>query len=338
MTTREAYTIIHGGGWPERKERALDKLYDIIFALISDIPYDATTWDANTDAASKNAIRDWIEDLLDGTNMISPLRLPEITTPTPVDSVGALYPKDNNWLYFQDGAGNEHLAHGTSFASMWFHGLPVAVSIGTEDLFTLIDSFAILGPADDLTNAVGNISTNLITLAAGATGTYKAEYHASLNVAGGASKEMLVAPGITLATAPDITDATNATPIVVTFESSRINEGDMVRISGVGGNTAANGDWMLAGKSGDTYQLLALDGSNSSGNGAYTSGGTVDICWPGNLVSHREISQLTLGVVSAAASIGLAGGDIMGLYTANLDDTNNLNIYTVEFGIDLKND
>ena len=36
------------------------------------------------------------------------LTLPEITTPTPVTNFGKLYPKADNKLYFQDGAGVEH--------------------------------------------------------------------------------------------------------------------------------------------------------------------------------------------------------------------------------------
>ena len=40
--------------------------------------------------------------------------LAETTTPTPVDSVGQIYTKSNNELYFQDGAGEEHTVHGPS--------------------------------------------------------------------------------------------------------------------------------------------------------------------------------------------------------------------------------
>ncbi len=43
---------------------------------------------------------------------ITALHFPEITTPTPVASYGAIYPKADNNLYFQDGAGTEHLLGG----------------------------------------------------------------------------------------------------------------------------------------------------------------------------------------------------------------------------------
>lgn len=70
----------------------------------------------------------------------------------------------------------------------------------------------------------------------------------------------------------NIDDATNATPIVVTTSSSHgYSDGDGVRIASVGGNTAANGDWSIASASGSTLTLV-----DSSGNGAYTSGGTAE--------------------------------------------------------------
>lgn len=42
-------------------------------------------------------------------NIYGSLHLPEITTPTAVPNYGSIYPKSDNDLYFQDGAGVEHL-------------------------------------------------------------------------------------------------------------------------------------------------------------------------------------------------------------------------------------
>ncbi len=67
-----------------------------------------------------------------------------------------------------------------------------------------------------------------------------------------------------------ITGATNATPIVVTAVAHGLTTGDMVSITGVLGNTAANGLYFIAVLTVDTFQLLG-----SIGNAAYTSGGTV---------------------------------------------------------------
>lgn len=67
-----------------------------------------------------------------------------------------------------------------------------------------------------------------------------------------------------------ITAATNATPIVVTCGSHDIKVDSWVHVQGVGGNTAANGPWRVQAVSATTVTLMA-----SIGNGAYTSGGTI---------------------------------------------------------------
>jgi hypothetical protein len=66
-----------------------------------------------------------------------------------------------------------------------------------------------------------------------------------------------------------VTGATNASPIVITQTGHGKNTGDVARISAVGGNTAANGVWVIEKVTNDTYKLLG-----STGNAAYTSGGT----------------------------------------------------------------
>lgn len=66
-----------------------------------------------------------------------------------------------------------------------------------------------------------------------------------------------------------ITGATNATPIVITITSHGYQTGDQAIISGVLGNTAANGNWTITVLTANTFSL-----NGSVGNGAYTSGGT----------------------------------------------------------------
>lgn len=65
-----------------------------------------------------------------------------------------------------------------------------------------------------------------------------------------------------------ITNATNATPIVITRVAHELAEGDLVTISEVLGNTAANGTWRIENVTADTFELI-----DSVGNGAYTGGG-----------------------------------------------------------------
>lgn len=71
-----------------------------------------------------------------------------------------------------------------------------------------------------------------------------------------------------------ITGATNATPIVVTATAHGYSNGDVVSITGVGGNTAANGKFRIANQATNTFELTNYDtGANVAGSGAYTSGG-----------------------------------------------------------------
>ena len=68
-----------------------------------------------------------------------------------------------------------------------------------------------------------------------------------------------------------ISDATNATPIVITSATHGYTTGDGVRVEGVVGNTAANGDWVVTVLTTTTFEL-----NNSVGNGAYVSDGEAE--------------------------------------------------------------
>lgn len=65
-----------------------------------------------------------------------------------------------------------------------------------------------------------------------------------------------------------ISGATNATPIVITVAAnSGLKTGDRIAISGITGNTGANGEWTIEAVTATTFKLLG-----SVGNGTY--GGT----------------------------------------------------------------
>jgi len=69
-----------------------------------------------------------------------------------------------------------------------------------------------------------------------------------------------------------VTNASNATPIVITQASHGLQTGTSVTVSGVTGNTAANGTFSVIRVTADTYSL-----TGSSGNGAYASGGVAHV-------------------------------------------------------------
>jgi hypothetical protein len=99
-----------------------------------------------------------------------------------------------------------------------------------------------------------------------------------------------------------ITGATNATPIVVTAARA-MRTGETVVISGVGGNTNANGTWVVTNVSATTFSL-----NGSAGNAAYTSGGTYSVAYTGT-VAFPDIG---------AAQHADSGGGVAGLPASRL--------------------
>lgn len=73
-----------------------------------------------------------------------------------------------------------------------------------------------------------------------------------------------------------IVDATNANPVVITTQyAHNILDLDLVFISGVSGNGAANGTHQAHYLTSTTFELLGVNGS-----GAYVSGGQVKLYFP----------------------------------------------------------
>ena len=99
-----------------------------------------------------------------------------------------------------------------------------------------------------------------------------------------------------------ITNATNASPIVVTSAAHGLTSGAIVVITGVGGNTNANATWTVNVVDANTFNLIG-----SSGNSAYTSGGA----WTSGPNSNWT-AAVTLGYpdVGAAQQQSAASGPI----------------------------
>lgn len=74
-----------------------------------------------------------------------------------------------------------------------------------------------------------------------------------------------------------ITNASNASPIVITSNAHGYTNGQVVTIYGVGGNQAANGTWVVGNATASGFALCGnWDGAcqaPASGSGAYTAGG-----------------------------------------------------------------
>ncbi len=266
------------------------------------------------------------------------------TTAPPADAgYGKMWTESNNELFFQSGDGNTHLLHGDAFSNIWFHSSTAdTVTIASQDTFTKIGSFENVGDQDDLGNVIGDAGNDELTIAAIAGGDYNLSWHTSITSTG-ASREMVMCVGIELNTPLDITNVTDdtVTPIVITSTAHGLLNGDMVEILGVLGNTAANGSFIVANKAADTFELVKLDGAATTGNGDYNEGsptGDVTIIYPGNLVIHREVSQIDLGVGGGDADKVLQGGDKVGVYVANLDAASDLNVFQISLRIGREGD
>lgn len=102
-----------------------------------------------------------------------------------------------------------------------------------------------------------------------------------------------------------ITGATNVSPISVTSTAHGLQTGNVVKITGVLGNTAANSTFTVTRTGANTF---TLDGS--TGNGAYTSGGAWHV--------------LGLYSLSLTLSSG-AGYEAGGFYSVRIDWANSGN-------------
>lgn len=100
-----------------------------------------------------------------------------------------------------------------------------------------------------------------------------------------------------------ITGATNAEPIVITQASHGLASGMTVTISGVLGNTAANGTFVVTSINSSTYSL-----NGSAGNGVRTGGGMVD-SWTG-LAPIKSAQSLISSTISECYGFDCEGFEL----------------------------
>jgi hypothetical protein len=100
-----------------------------------------------------------------------------------------------------------------------------------------------------------------------------------------------------------ITAATNAAPIVITSNNHGLRTGNQVQITGVLGNTAANGNFVVTRVDANRFAL-----NGSTGNGAYTGGGT----WSQIIGAHpggQGSSNFSIVADPINANVVYIGGD-----------------------------
>lgn len=146
--------------------------------------------------------------------------------------------------------------------------------VATRSLTTLSSSFG-YGP---LVEAAG-----LIVQAGGTVLAMKTTQNAAGYVRGSDASPLTV------------TGASNATPIVITTAANTLVDGQVVTVADVGGNTAANGTWVINQLTTTTFELVG-----SIGNSAWTSGGTVQPTGVGLIGTGTSVPTVTLdGTIGA---------------------------------------
>ncbi len=100
-----------------------------------------------------------------------------------------------------------------------------------------------------------------------------------------------------------ITGASNGSPIVITSPTSGLQTGEGVVISGVKGDTAANGGWYVTVV--DTTHF-SLNNSNGVGSGVYLGGGRWN---PFNLIQSASGTAGTPVIITTSLAHGLNTGD-----------------------------
>ncbi len=95
-----------------------------------------------------------------------------------------------------------------------------------------------------------------------------------------------------------ITDASNNSPIVIESEAHGFSTNETVTVQGVGGNSSANGVWLVASAAADTFELVG-----SVGSAAYTSGGEIL-----DLVSQHLATIVATLDELGDGTVGIKGG------------------------------
>ncbi len=127
-----------------------------------------------------------------------------------------------------------------------------------------------------------------------------------ISVAAGRTLTCVSSPVLGAGDSLAITGATNATPIVITSSGHSLVDGQQVTIASVGGNTAANGTWVVDVLSGSTFSLVG-----SAGNGSYTAAtGTVAPTAEVKFIAARTITR------ACPSTWNDGGGALPGSYTA----------------------
>jgi len=181
---------------------------------------------------------------------------------------------------------------------------------GTKSDYRLVAGPAVVNEISDFSRASAGSATFNQEVGGGRLSLSITEYNSSYG-------SLKVIPDLFLGRAEGqaITAATNANPIVVTATAHGFENGDIVTISGALGNTAANGSFLVAGKTANTINLQTRAAANVAGTGVWTSGG---ILTAGNNTAQGVLNSRRAYLIPGDDTVSLKF--LEGITTQNLPD------------------
>jgi hypothetical protein len=203
---------------------------------------------------------------------------------TTFSSAGASFPDDGSLI-------GQYLSifNGTSYA---VYNITAWVSATSLTIAAISGGTALANQAVDRQYYIGGRWKN-ITTGATAVRTVPGD---TIRIMGSPAPTSLGQNGVwtsqALQATKTLTAATNATPIAITITGHGYSTGDTVVVTGVAGNTAANGTWEITVTDTNTF---TLDGS--AGNANRTSGGTARL-------RNNTVVRLASAVTQNIASTG----------------------------------
>jgi len=145
------------------------------------------------------------------------------------------------------------------------------------------------GPTNAL-DVISRVSLGGVTITAAVMGVINnAGFGVRISRATSTTYDVAIYARTIATTNTNITAATNATPIVVTNTGHNLQNGDLVEITGVLGNTAANGIRTVANRTANTFELSGI-----AGNGVYISGGVANKISPPIQIPAGRVRRMFL--------------------------------------------
>lgn len=218
-----------------------------------------------------------------------------------------------------------------NYAGIYVEGNAGATTINLVQAFEQLIVFDTDMPENISNGAHG---TDDITI--GATGVYRAEFHASA-LGGGANKVFEIVAMELATSGSTITGVTQGTPGVVTATSHGFNNNDLVKITDIVGMTELNGRiFTVTNKADNTFELEDDNGTDiaTGGFAAYSSGGLATLATQLDQVhADRKWSANDVGQASGGGLVSLTVNKTLELWVKGITDATNITFETVQFSI-----